>query len=169
MVEVVEAVESVEAMIPNEAAIIETVETTEPIISTTMKMRTMISSLLVPSAFRGGGVGAGIRGGAGAGATHTDTTAATVPVMDMADTTAATTTAATVPVMDTAVAVDLEWPSYSAGSLGPAITMAPSMESWGLRLEERYGPTSATVDTKADLDYVNFIIAPYSDCRECQR
>ena len=53
----------------------------------------MISSLLVPLASRDGGIGAGVR--VGAGATHTDTTAAT-------------TTAATVPVMDTAIAVGLE-------------------------------------------------------------
>src|SRR5689334_9969268 len=77
------------------------------------------SSLSATSVFRGGGVGAGVLGGAGTGVTHTDTTEAT-------------TTAATVPVMDTVIAVDLEWPSYSAGSLAPAITMAPSMESWDL-------------------------------------
>src|SRR6266513_950816 len=70
----------------------------------------------------------------GTGATHTDTTAAT-------------TTATTVPVMDTAIAVGLEWPSYSAGSLAPAITMAPSMESWGLRREGQSGRISATMDT----------------------
>src|SRR5262245_16438068 len=91
------------------------------------------SSLSATSAFHGGGVGAGVLGGAGAGATHTDTTAAT-------------TTATTVPVMDTAIAVSPEWPSYSAGSLAPAITMALSMESWGLRLEERFAATSATMD-----------------------
>jgi hypothetical protein len=70
--------------------------------------------------------------------THT-TTRTTVPAMD------------TVPVMDTAIAVGLELPSYSVGSLAPAITMAPSMESWDLRLGEQLGPTSATVDTKVDL------------------
>jgi hypothetical protein len=57
-----------------------------------------------------------------------------------------------VPVMDTAIAVGLELPSYSAGSLAPAITMAPSMESWDLRLGEQFGPTTATVDTKVDLE-----------------
>ena len=59
-------------------------------------------------------------------------------------------TAATVPVMDTAIAVGLEWLNYRAGSLARAITMAPSTESWDLRLEERFGPTSATMDTQAD-------------------
>jgi hypothetical protein len=57
------------------------------------------------------------------------------------------TTAATVPVMDTAIAVGLEWLNYRAGSLAPAITMALSTESGDLRLEERFGPTSATMDT----------------------
>jgi hypothetical protein len=92
------------------------------------------SSLSGTSAFHGGGVGAGVLRGAGTGATHTDTTAAT-------------TTATTVPVMDTAIAVGLEWPSYSAGSLAPAITMARSMESWGLRREGQSGRMSATMDT----------------------
>ena len=41
----------------------------------------------------------------------------------------------------------LEWPSYSADWLKRAITMAPSMESWDLRPGERFGPTSATMDT----------------------
>jgi hypothetical protein len=64
-------------------------------------------------------------------------------------------TAATVPVMDTAIAVGLEWLSYSNGSLAPAITMAPLMESWDLRLEERSALTSATMDTQADLIWFN--------------
>src|SRR5262249_40872817 len=89
---------------------------------------------LATSAFHGGGVGAGGLGGARTGATHTDTTAVT-------------TTATTVPVMDTAIAVGLGWPSYNAGLRALAITMAPSMESWGLRLGERFGATSATMDT----------------------
>ena len=42
----------------------------------------MISSLLVPLASQDGGIAAGVR--VGAGATHTDTTAATVPVIDTA-------------------------------------------------------------------------------------
>jgi hypothetical protein len=40
------------------------ISTITMIISTTMSMRTMMSFLSVPSAFRGGGVGAGVRGGA---------------------------------------------------------------------------------------------------------
>jgi hypothetical protein len=94
------------------------------------------SSLSAASAFHGGGVGAGVPGGAaaGAGAPHMDTRAAT-------------TTAATVPVMDTAITVGLEWLNYRAGLLARAITMALSTESWDLRLGEQYGPTSATTDT----------------------
>src|SRR5439155_596618 len=88
--------------------------------STTLTTSTM-SSLSATSVFHGGGVGAG--------ATHTGITAATVPVMH------------------TAIAVGLEWLNYRAGSLAPATTMAPSTESWDLRLEERFGPTSATMDT----------------------
>ena len=95
------------------------------------------SSLSATSAFHGGGAGAGVPGRVGAGATRTDTTAAT-------------TTAATVPVMDIAIAVDLEWLNYKAGSLVRAITMALSTESWDLPLGELFGPTSATMDTQAD-------------------
>src|SRR6266513_2536868 len=79
-----------------------TISTITMIISNiTVKLR--MSSLLVRSAFRGGG----------AGAIHTDITAAI-------------TTATTVPVMHTAVAVGLEWPTYSADSHAPVTTMAPS-------------------------------------------
>src|SRR5438067_21494 len=101
----------------------------DSIISTTLTT----SSLSATSAFHGGGVGAGVLRGVGARAIRTDTTAATVPVMD------------------TAIAVGLEWLNYRAGSLARAITMAPSTESWDLRLGEQYGPTSATADTWADL------------------
>jgi hypothetical protein len=94
------------------------------------------SSLSATSAFHGGGVGAGARGGVGAGVPRTDITAAT---------------ATTVPVMDTAIAVGLEWLNYKAVSPAPAITMALSTESWDLRLGEQYGPTSATTDIQADL------------------
>ena len=96
------------------------------------------SSLSATSAFHGGGVGAGVPGGAAAGAPHTDTTAVMA-------------TATTVPVMDTAIAVGLEWLSYRAGSLAQAITMALSTESWDLRLGEQFEPTSATMDMQADL------------------
>src|SRR6266446_1546953 len=92
------------------------------------------SSLSATSAFHGGGVGAGVLRGVGARAIRTAITAVT-------------TTATTVPVMDTAIAVGLESLNYRAGSLARAITMALSTESWDLRLEERFGPTSATMDT----------------------
>ena len=95
------------------------------IISTTLTT----SSLSATSAFHGGGVGAGVLRGVGARAIRTGITAAMVPVMD------------------TAIAVGLEWLNYRAGSLVPVITMALSTESWELRLEERFGPTSATMDT----------------------
>src|SRR5882724_4267858 len=98
----------------------------DSIISTTLTT----SSLSATSAFHGGGVGDGVLRGVGARATRTDTTATT-----------------TVPVMDTAIAVGLEWLNYRAGSLAPATTMALSTESWDVRLEERFGPTSATMDT----------------------
>src|SRR5881396_1594337 len=101
----------------------------DSIISTTLTT----SSLSATSAFHGGGVGAGVLGRVGAGATHTGITAATVPVMH------------------TAIAVGLEWLNYRAGSLAPATTLAPSTESWDLRLGEQFGPTRATVDTWADL------------------
>src|SRR5216117_3195753 len=97
----------------------------DSIISTTSTTLTT-SSLSATSAFQGGGVGVG--------ATRTDTTATT-----------------TVPVMDTAIAMGLEWLNYRAGSLARAITMALSTESWDLRLGEQFGPTSATMDTWADL------------------
>src|SRR5213080_358343 len=100
----------------------------DSIISTTSTTLTM-SSLSATSAFHGGGVGAGVPGRVGVGATRTDTTATT-----------------TVPVMDTAIAVGLEWLNYRAGLLARAITMALSTESWDLRLGEQFGRTSATMD-----------------------
>jgi hypothetical protein len=87
-------------------------------------------SLSATSAFHGGGVGAGVLGRVGDGATGIDIAA----------------TATTVSVMDTAIAVGLEWLNYRAGSPAPAITMALSTESWDLRLGEQFGPTSATMD-----------------------
>src|SRR5216117_863847 len=99
----------------------------DSVISTTLTALTT-SSLSATSAFHGGGVGAGVLGRVGAGATHTGITAATVPVMH------------------TAIAVGLEWLNYRAGSLAPVITMALSTESWDLPLGEQYGPTSATMD-----------------------
>src|SRR5437667_10322862 len=100
----------------------------DSIISTTSTTLTT-SSLSATLAFHGGGVGAGVLGRVGVGATRTGITAATVPVMD------------------TAIAVGLEWLNYRAGSLARAITMALSTESWDLRLGEQFGPTSTTMDT----------------------
>jgi hypothetical protein len=84
--------------------LIDFIDSTDSTTSTT----STTSSLSATSAFHGGGVG--VPGGVAAGA-------------------GATNTATTVPVMDRAIAVSLEWLSYSAGSLAPAITMAPSTES----------------------------------------
>src|SRR5438094_8440514 len=91
------------------------------------------SSLSATSASHGGGVGAGVLGRVGVGATRTGITVATVPVMD------------------TAIAVGLEWLNYRAGLLAPVITMALSTESWDLRLGEQFEPTSATADRWAEL------------------
>src|SRR5436190_22106537 len=104
----------------------------DSIISTT-STTLATSSLSATSAFHGGGVGAGVLGRVGVGATRTDTTAGTVPVMD------------------TAIAVGLEWLNYRAGLLAPVITMALSTESWDLRPGEQYEPTSATADRWAKL------------------
>jgi hypothetical protein len=115
-----------------------------------------MSSSSVTSAFHGGGVGAGVRHGAGA--IHTDTdimvldmTAATDTVMDTATGTA---TPATVmvraTVMDTATAAGPEWPSYSVGLLEPVITAGPLTASWDRRPVERFGLTSAIAETQVD-------------------
>src|SRR5262249_54964928 len=104
--------------------------------STTSTTLTTLS-LSATSVFHGGGVGAGVPGGAPAGAIHTDTMEAI-------------TMATTVPVMDTATAVGLEWPSYSAGSPAPVITTGPSTESWDLRRVEQLGPTRATTGMQVE-------------------
>ena len=122
---------STDSMMAASFGIIDSTDSTASTTSTT-------PSLSATPAFHGGGVGAGVPGGVGAEATHTDTTAVT-------------TTAATVPVMDTAIAVGLEWLNYRAGLLVPVITMALSTESWDLRLGEQYGPTSATMEMQVDL------------------
>src|SRR5205807_3215292 len=82
----------------------------DSIISTTSTTLTTLS-LSATSAFHGGGVGAGVLGRVGVGATRTGITAATVPVMD------------------TAIAVGLEWVNYRSDSLAPATTVATSTES----------------------------------------
>jgi hypothetical protein len=118
----------------------------------------IMSSSSVTSAFHGGGVGAGVRRGAGAIHTDTDimvlatrtgtamdTTAATDTVMDTG-----TGTATPATVMDTATAAGPEWPSYSAGSLAPAITAGPLTASWDRRRVEQFGLTNAIAETQAD-------------------
>src|SRR5437016_1595351 len=99
---------STDSMMAASFGIIDFIDSTA---STTLTTSTM-SSLSATSVFHGGGVGAGVLGRVGAGATHTGITAATVPVMH------------------TAIAVGLEWLNYRAGSLAPATTLAPSTESW---------------------------------------
>jgi len=118
----------------------------------------IMSSLSVTSVSRGGGVGAGVRPGAGAGTegTHMGTTATvprTVTVMATAMEAINTATTATVmdtAIMDTAIAAGPEWQNYSAGSLAPVITTVPLTEYWDLRRVEQFVPTSATAAMQAD-------------------
>src|SRR2546429_2447955 len=77
----------------------------DSIISTTSTTLTT-SSLSATSAFHGGGVGAGVLGRVGAGATHTGITAATGPAMA------------------TVIVVGLEWLNCYAGLPRPAVSMA---------------------------------------------
>jgi hypothetical protein len=113
----------------------------------------IMSSSSVTSASHGGGVGAGVRRGAGAIRTGTDimVLATRTPGTAM-DTTAATgtDTATQATVMDTATAAGPEWPSCSAGSLAPAITAGPLTASWDRRRVEQFGLTSAIAETQAD-------------------
>src|SRR5438093_5590537 len=124
-------------------------------------MATM-SSLSVASGFRGGGVGA--HPGAGA-AIRTDimvmvtrmataTVPRTVTVMATAMEAINTATPATVmgtEIVDTAIAADPEWPSYSAGSLAPAITTVPLTASWDRRRDEQSERTNRTTGTQVNL------------------
>jgi hypothetical protein len=100
------SVVSIVSMMAGLSGIIGFIDSTDSTDSTTSTM----SSLSATSVFHGGGVGAGVLGGAGAGVTRTGTTAGTVPVMD------------------TVTAVGPESPNYSAGSPAPVITMALSTE-----------------------------------------
>src|SRR5437867_5985154 len=109
---------STDSMMAASFGIIDFIDSTA---STTLTTSTM-SSLSATSGFHGGGVGAGVLGRVGAGATHTGITAATVPVMHRA------------------IAVGLEWLNYTAGSLAPASSLAPSTESRDLRLGAQLGP-----------------------------
>src|SRR5499427_2280614 len=87
--------------------LIDFIDSTTSTTSTTTTSLT--SSLSATLGFHGGGVGAGLLGAIGAGATRMDTTEATM-----------------VPVTDTAVPVGLESLSYRVGSLAPAIITALS-------------------------------------------
>ena len=118
-----EMIDFVASTVSMMATSIEMMDFTNSTASTT----SITSSLSATSAFHGGGVGAGVLGAVGA--TRTDTTAATVPVID------------------TAIAVGLESLNYRVGLPAPAITTALSTESWDLRLGGRFGPTSAIMDT----------------------
>jgi hypothetical protein len=115
----------------------------------------MISSLSVTLASQVGGAGAGVRGGAGATRTTTvmaiRTTAMATEVMagmamDRTEAMAEATDTAT-----TDLAATPEWPNCSAVSPGPAIIMAPLMESWGPRPGEPFALMSATMVTQVDL------------------
>ncbi len=120
------------------------------------------SSSLVTSAFRGGGAGAGVRPGAGAIRTGTDTmvmatrmATATVPRTATAMEAPNTVTTGTVMdmaimEMDTAIPAGPEWLSYSAGSLAPAITTGPSMEFWVPELAGLFAHTRLTTATRAE-------------------
>jgi hypothetical protein len=131
---------------------------------------TIMSSLLVISAFQGGGAGAG----AEAGDIHMDITAmairtatvvtvtaegtATV-VMVMAEAmdtvTTDTVTAmgmATVLAANTALPLGRKWPSYNGDSPVPAIIADQSMESWGRKRAGQFELTSRTTVTLTQAD-----------------
>src|SRR5262249_62252051 len=80
------------------------------------------SSLLVTSASHGGGVGAGVPGGAGTEATRTTAIIPTAMVILMAT----VTTLATMAMANTAMPATPEWRSYNAGLAVPAINLGPS-------------------------------------------
>ena len=60
-------------------------------------------------------------------------------------------TTATVMAPDTAIAATPEWPSYSAGSPVPVITVDPLTAFSARRRVEQFAPTSAITKTQADL------------------
>jgi hypothetical protein len=107
-------------------------------------------------AFRGGGVGAGVRGRAGdiltditamairIMATRITATVMDIPAMGMVNTVTGTVTAK---AANTALLLAQEWLSYSADLPVPAIIEAQSMESWGLRRAEQFGPTRRSTGT----------------------
>jgi len=117
-------------------------------------MATM-SSLSVASGFRGGGVG--VRPGVGTGAIHTDTTVTatrTGMVLPTATVMATDTEAPPTAILAMAsmgTAADRESPSYSAGSLAPAITTVPLTASWDRRRDEQSERTNRTTGTQVNL------------------
>jgi hypothetical protein len=114
------------------------------------------SSSSAISAFRGGGAGVGtgdIR--ITVMATDIHMAMATDPGMDMTAamatrmrvTTGATTAAR---VMEMPIPHIPGWESYNADLRGPGITLALSMESWGLRPGKQFALTSATMGMEAN-------------------
>ena len=131
--------------------------TTGTAIGVIIIMIIMTSSSSAASAFRRGG----------AGDIHTDITAMgtrtiTTGTAEAMGTVAATDTVATAMVatdiimakarLDTGTdpAPDQGWPSCNADLPGPAIMVAPLMESWGHKRAEQFELTSVTTDTQAD-------------------
>src|SRR5439155_10339781 len=113
-------------------------------------------------AFRGGGVGAGVRPGAGAIRTGTDimvmatrmATAtvprtATVMATAMEETNTAATTAMAMAMVNTARPLTPESPNCSADSHALVIIMARSTAFWARRRVEQSARTSGTTDTQA--------------------
>ncbi len=80
--------------------------------------------------------------------TEATDTATLATVTDTATPATVMDTATPVIVRGTAMPATPEWPSYSAGSLVPVITMGPLTASWDRRRAERFGPTSRTTDTQ---------------------
>ncbi len=112
-------------------------------------------------AFRGGGAGVGA--GVGAGDIHMDITATATPTATVMGTHTVTDTVTNlgttliIPVAQAAARLTDPTippihgsPSCNAGLRGLGITMAPSMESWGLEREKQFERTSATTGTQAD-------------------
>ena len=126
----------------------------------TIERSTIAWSSSAALAFRGGGVGAGV----GAGDIHMDITAMATPtatVMGTHTVTDTVTNLGTILIITVAQAAAARLtdptippipgsPSCSAGLHGLGITMAPSMESWGLEREKQFERMSATTGTQAD-------------------
>src|SRR2546430_13999913 len=125
----------------------------------TIERSTIERSSSAASAFRGGGAGVG----AGAGDIHMDITATATPtatVMGTHTVTDTVTNLGTILIITAAQAAARLTdptippihgsPSCSAGLRGLGITMAPSMESWGLEREQQFERMSPITGTQAD-------------------